>query len=104
MNLPAGLDLNVILAGADLNEVLSGVDLNRLLTGVPITELLTEEQLQQYLGDADPAMPEGASRGGRGFGGGFGGPRGMSSSADTATTAFVLTPETTGFTNVTAAE
>ena len=104
----AGIDLNVILQDADLNEVLKGIDLNQLLTGIPITQLLTEEQLQQYLGDVDPAALDAASRGGRGFGGGFGGGpggmRGLSSSAETATTAFVLTKESTGFTNVQAAE
>ena len=100
----AAIDLNEILKGADLNEVLRDVDLNDLLTGVAITDLLTEEQIRQYLGDVDVSALSGMQRGRGGFGGGFGGMRGLESSAEVATTAFLLTPETTGFTNVQTAE
>lgn len=99
-NAMAGLDLNVILKDADLNEVLRDVDLNKLLTGVSITELLTEEQIRQYLGDVDIAALDMALQMNRGFGGG--GMRGMESSAEVATGDFVLSRETTGFTNVSA--
>lgn len=101
--LPDGLDLNVILADADLNELLAGKDLNLLLTGFSITDLLSAEQLEQYLGDADPAQLAALSRGRgqRGMDQPFGGaPRGMESSADVATTDFLLTRQTTGFTNI----
>ena len=97
------LDLNEILAGADLNELLKGVDLNKLLTGLSLTELLTEAQIRQYLGDVDVTLLNQLQQRGQGFGGmggGFGGPMGMQSSADVATADFVLTRETTGFTNV----
>ena len=102
----AALDLNEILKDADLNELLQDVDLNDLLTGVSITELLSEEQIRQYLGDVDPAALDMAAQMNRGFGGfgGFGGDmRGLSSSAEVATADFILTRETTGFTNVSAA-
>ena len=101
--LPEHFDLNEILKDADLNEVLKNVDLNDLLTGIPITELLTEEQIRQYLGDVDPAVLSMAPQMNRGFGE-FGGMHGMESSADIATADFILTRETTGFTNVSAAE
>ena len=104
-NALAGLDLNEILKDADLNEVLRDVDLNELLTGVSITELLTEEQIKQHLGDVDIAALDRAAQMKRGFGGfGGGGMRGLESSADIATKDFVLTRETTGFTNVSMAE
>ncbi len=106
------LDLNEILKGTDLNELLKDVDLNKLLTGLSISDVLTAEQIQQYLGDADIAALEaalhvnsalGSMQGMGGFGGGFGGGmRGLTSSADVATTEFTLTRETTGFTNVSA--
>lgn len=99
------LDLNEILKGVDLNELLKDVDLNDLLTGVSITELLTEEQIRQYLGNVDVTVLEQAIQMRRGFGGGMGGGmRGLQSSADVATTEFVLTRETTGFTNVSAVD
>lgn len=100
------LDLNEVLKDADLNALLSGKDLNGLLTGFSLSDLLTDEQIKAIFGDADPAMLDafsGMGRMGGGFGG-FGGPRGMESSAAIATTDFVLTHETTGFTNVTAAQ
>ena len=97
------LDLNEILADADLNELLKGVDLNKLLTGLSLTELLTEAQIRQYLGDVDVTLLNQLQQRGQrfgGMGGGFGGPMGMQSSSDVATADFVLTRETTGFTNV----
>lgn len=100
---PEKLDLNVILADADLNELLKDADLNDLLTGISITELLTAEQISQYLGDIDVNMLETALQMNRGFGG-MGAPRGMASSAEKATTEFLLTRETTGFTNVSLAK
>ena len=102
----ASIDLNEILKDADFNEVLKDVDLNDLLTGVSIVDLLSEEQLKQYLGDVDPETVDWAARNQRdrnGFGGGFG-MHGMASSADAATADFLLTKETTGFTNVQAME
>lgn len=102
----ASIDLNEILKDADFNEVLKDVDLNELLTGVSIVDLLSEEQLKQYLGDVDPETVDWAARNKRdrnGFGGGFG-MHGMASSADAATADFLLTKETTGFTNVQAME
>ncbi|MBQ8654077.1 MAG: carbohydrate-binding domain-containing protein [Clostridia bacterium] len=97
----AQLDLNELLKGADLNELLKGKDLNSLLTGFAVTDLLTDDQIKAVFGDTDISILD---RGGRGMGGGFGGPRGMESSADVATTDFVLTKDNTGFTNVVAAE
>lgn len=100
------LDLNELLKDADLNELLKGKDLNSLLTGFAITDLLTDEQIKAVFGDMDVSMLDMGGRS-RGFGGGFGGmggPRGMESSADVATTDFILTRENTGFTNVVAAE
>ena len=97
------LDLNEILADADLNELLKGVDLNKLLTGLSLTELLTEAQIRQHLGDVDVTLLNQLQQRGQSFGGmggGFGGPMGMQSSSDVATADFVLTRETTGFTNV----
>lgn len=106
-NALSGIDLNEILKDVDLNELFKDVDLNKLLTGLTITDVLTEEQIRQYLGDVDvsalgnaPAANGGMDFGG--FGGGFPGMRGLSSSADEATTEFTLTRETTGFTNVSA--
>lgn len=109
MNAFESLDLNEVLKDADLNALLSGKDLNGLLTGFSLSDLLTDEQIKEIFGDADPAMLDafsGRGRMGDGFGGmgGFGGPRGMESSAEFATADFVLTRETTGFTNVTAAK
>lgn len=107
----SGIDLNEILKDADLNELFKDVDLNKLLTGLTITDVLTEEQIKAYLGDVDvsalgnaPAANGGMDFGGfGGFGGGFPG-MGLSSSSDVATTEFILTRETTGFTNVSAVE
>lgn len=63
-------------------------------------------ELPEGAGDPDAATgatprerPEGWE-----FRGGFGGPRGMTSSADDATTQFVLTRESTAFSNVSAAD
>lgn len=98
-----GLDLNELLKDTDLNELLRDVDLNKLLTGLSVTEVLTEEQIRQYLGDVDIAALEMALHMDSVPGmGGFGGMRGLTSSADVATTEFTLTRETTGFTNVSA--
>lgn len=96
------LDLNELLKDADLNTLLADKDLNSLLTGFSISDLLTEEQIQEIFGDMDISMLENMGRGG--FGGGMGGPRSLESSSDVATTAFTLTRESTGFTNVVAAE
>lgn len=96
------LDLNELLKDADLNTLLADKDLNSLLTGFSISDLLTEEQIQEIFGDMDISMLE--NRGHGGFSGGMGGPRSLESSSDVATTAFVLTRESTGFTNVVAAE
>ena len=94
------VDLNQLLAETDLNQLLAGKDLTQLLTGFSVRDLLSEEQIAEYFGDLDPdAMPN------RGrMGGGMGMPRGLQSSADTATTDFVLTKNTTAFSNVVAAE
>lgn len=110
-----GIDLNEILKDADLNELFKDVDLNKLLTGLTITDVLTEEQIKQYLGDVDvtalggnQGMAGNQGMGGMdfggfgGFGGGFPGMGGLTSSSDVATTEFILTRETTGFTNVSA--
>ena len=94
------IDLNEILRDADLNELLKGKDLNQLLTGFGLSDLLTQEQMEQYFGDIDLSLTERFGRGGRG--GMMGGPRALESSADVATYEFVLTQETTGFTNITA--
>lgn len=96
------LDLNELLKDVDLNELLADQDLNSLLTGFSISTLLTEEQIQSIFGDMDISMLENMGRGG--FGGGMGGPRSLESSSDVATTSFTLTRESTGFTNVVAAE
>lgn len=99
------VDLNDVLKDADLNELLAGKDLNSLLTGFSISDLLTAEQITEFFGDADISMLENMHRGSfGGFGGGMGGPRSLESSSDVATTSFTLTRETTGFTNVVAAE
>lgn len=106
------LDLNEILQNADLNEILKRLDLNLLLSAYDVTDLLSEEQIKQYFGDIDlnaaafaPGMGGGFDRGfggmGRGgFGGRFGGPRSLESSAETATIDFILSKDSTGFTNV----
>lgn len=102
------LDLNEILKDTDLNELLKGLDLNRLLDAYDMDELLTEEQIAQHFGDMDPsaAAQPGRGFGGNpkrdrgGFGGGRGGMRGLESSADTATSDFILSRDSTGFTNV----
>lgn len=103
------IDLNEILGDTDLNELLKGKDLNLLLTGFSITDLLNEEQIAEHLGDTyTEAIPMfgGMGRGGRGSGfrGGFGGPRALESSADIATTDFLLTKTSTGFTAIAAVE
>ena len=108
----AKVDLNEILKDADLNELLKGKDLNQLLTGFSITDVLTEDQIAEHLGDMDPEAMNGfggmgrGTRGGDfgGFGGGFGGPRALESSAEIATTDFLLTRNSTGFTAIVAAE
>ncbi|MBQ8201914.1 MAG: carbohydrate-binding domain-containing protein [Clostridia bacterium] len=102
----ASIDLNELLKEADLNELLAGKDLNSLLTGFSLTDLLTEEQLKAIFGEnADLTLLERATDMGRGFGG-MGGmaPRGMESSADVATTRFVLTRENNTFSNVSAVD
>ena len=100
----ASIDLNELLKDADLNELLSGKDLNSLLTGFAITDLLTEEQIKAAFGENVDVNALGGFGGmGRGFGGGFGGvPRGMESSAEVATTQFILTRGNTAFSNVSA--
>ena len=98
-----GVDLNEILQGRDLNELLEGKDLNGLLTGFSLTDILTEEEIAQYLGDVDfNAFDRVGGRGVGGFGG-MGGRQGLTSSAATGTTDFVLSRESTGFTNISAA-
>jgi len=104
------LDLNEILKDRDLNEVLRDLDLNDLLNVYDITDLLTDEQIAEHFPgiDIDIAIRYAQGFGGsmnRGsFGGGArsgrGGPRGLESSADAATGDFVLSKNTTGFTNV----
>lgn len=96
------VDLNEILADTDLTELLAGKDLNSLLTGFSVTDILTDEQIAEYFGDIDPEALNGYGRF-AGFGG-KGGPRGLESSSETVTATFSLSRETTGFTNVTAAE
>ncbi|MBQ8311873.1 MAG: carbohydrate-binding domain-containing protein [Clostridia bacterium] len=100
----ASIDLNELLKDTDLNELLSGKDLNDLMTGFAITDLLTEEQIKAIFGENVDVNALGGFGGmGRGFGGGFGGaPRGMESSAEVATTQFILTRENTAFSNVSA--
>ena len=104
----AGIDLNEILKDTDLNELLKDKDLNQLLTGFSLKDLLSEEEIARYLGDADPAILDRMGGMGRGFGGGFGGgmggPRRLESSAEVATSQFLLTKESTGFTAIVAAE
>ena len=103
------LDLNELLAGIDLNELLADKDLNDLLSGFSVSDLLTRDQIVSVFGDVDIAelearaamIPEQDMVGMRGSRGGFG-PRAMESSADTATADFLLTRQSTGFTNVTA--
>ena len=92
----ARLNLNELLKDTDLNELLKGKDLNGLLTGFAITDLLSDEQIRDIFGDVDPEVIGGMDRG---FGGMRGG-RMMQSSAEIATTDFVLTRENTGFTNI----
>ena len=95
------LDLNTLLADADLNELLKGLDLNSLLTGFDVTELLTEDQIARYFTGIDL---EAAQRFSAMDFGGRGGMRGMTSSAEVATTDFALSRSSTGFTNVRAAD
>lgn len=105
------LDLNELLRDVDLNVLLRQLDLNDLLTGYPISDLLTPEQLSEYFGGIDPDSILRIENGMPGFGrggmdrGGFGdrtrrGPRSLESSADKATGDFVLSRESTGFTNI----
>lgn len=98
------IDLNELLKDVDLNALLEGKDLNQLLTGFGIQDLLSEEQIAETLGDVDLNTLNVFGRGGRGgMGGGMmGGPRRLESSADVATDVFLLTPDTNGFTNITA--
>ena len=111
----SSLDLNDILKDADLNALLKTLDLNKLLDVYDVTDLLTQEQIAQYFGDIDLSAATQFERGfgggfggfdggfggmGPGFGGGFGGPRSLESSAEIATSDFVLSKDTTGFTNV----
>ncbi len=110
------LDLNELLKDADLNELLKKLDLNQLLSAYDVTDLLTDEQLAAHFGDIDLDAAKGFDPGfggmgrggfGGGFGGGpggFGGPRSLQSSAETATTDFLLSKSSTGFTNVQAAK
>lgn len=97
-NALSALDLNELLKDTDLNVLLEGKDLNDLLSGFSVTDLLSEEQLAQYFGDIELQTIESDFAQG-GFGG-RGGMRGLESSADTATADFVLSRESTGFTNV----
>ena len=115
------LDLNEVLKDADLNEVLKDLDLNDLLSAYDVTDLLTDEQLDEHFPGIDIDIATSYARGfggnmnrgkigdhdlGRGgFGGGTrngrgGGPRSLESSADVATGDFVLSKDSTGFTNV----
>jgi len=108
-NNPFGnVDLNELLKGKDLNELLKDKDLNGLLTGFALTDLFTDEEIKAHFGDMPiPQMPDDRGRGfggGRGMGGFGGGRRGLESSADVATTDFVLTQETSGFTNIRTAQ
>ena len=98
------IDLNERLKDVDLNALLEGKDLNQLLTGFGIQDLLSEEQIAETLGDVDLNTLNVFGRGGRGgMGGGMmGGPHRLESSADVATDVFLLTPDTNGFTNITA--
>lgn len=98
------IDLNALLAGVDLNERLAGKDLNGLMTGFSLTDILTEEELKSIFGEnADLSMLE--MLGGFGMGGfGMGGPRAMESSAEVATADFVLTRESSAFSNVSGME
>lgn len=89
------VDLNELLAGVDLNELLAGQDLNLLANAFSVSDLLTQEQLDEHFNGVDLSV---AGQFGMG-----GGPRGMQSSAEIATTDFVLTRSSTGFTNVVAA-
>ena len=102
------LDLNELLKDADLNALLKELDLNKLLDAYNVTDLLTDEQLAQYFGNINLSDVSGSSRGfGRGgMGGGFSGfggrfgPRNLESSSDVATADFMLSKDSTGFTNV----
>jgi len=96
-----GIDLNQLLEGVDLNELLKDQDLNQLLSGFFIKDLLSEEQIAEHFAGVDLEALEGFNPMRGGFGGfGGGGPRRLESSAEVATTDFMLTQETTGFTNV----
>lgn len=106
------LDLNELLKDADLNALLKGLDLNKLLDAYDVSDLLSDEQIAAHFGDIDlSAVGEfgrgsdrGMGRGGMGRGGMGGGPRSLESSADVATTDFMLTKNSTGFTNVQSAK
>ncbi|MGN1021428.1 MAG: carbohydrate-binding domain-containing protein [Aristaeellaceae bacterium] len=100
------IDLNELLADVDLNELLSGKDLNGLLTGFSLTDILSEEELQAIFGeDADLSLLDMMAGGNRDMGGfGMGGPRAMESSAEVATADFVLSHESSAFSNVSAME
>ena len=114
----ADLDLNELLKDVDLNVLLKQLDLNKLLDVYDVTELLTDEQISKHFDGMDLAAIKqtmkgfsgnfirGGQGGRGGMDGGFpgGGPRMLESSSDTATVDFVLTKETSGFTNVIAAE
>lgn len=100
------IDLNELLAGVDLNELLSGKDLNSLLTGFSLTDILTEEELRAIFGEnADLSLLDMMTARNRDMGGfGMGGPRAMESSSEVATADFVLSRESTAFSNVSAME
>ncbi|MBQ7885817.1 MAG: carbohydrate-binding domain-containing protein [Clostridia bacterium] len=107
------LDLNEVLKDVDLNALLKTLDLNELLSAYDVADLLNEEQIAEHFGDIDLSAVSGFDRGfgrmgregmGGGFGGGMGGPRSLESSADTATTDFALSKDSTGFTNVQSAK
>ncbi|MBQ3079759.1 MAG: carbohydrate-binding domain-containing protein [Clostridia bacterium] len=100
------IDLNELLKDRDLNELLNGKDLNSLLTGFSLTDLFTQEELSNLF----PGIPassldlaaawNGGGNGGMREFGGFGGMRGMQPSSDEASRLFMLTKESTGFTNI----
>lgn len=105
-SLPNNLDLNQLLENVDLNQLLEGKNLNQLLTGFSPADLFTEEQIREYFGDIDmDSLFDLSDANGRqpfdGMGG-MGDPRGLQSSADIATTDFLLSKSNTGFTNISA--
>lgn len=102
-------DLNEVLKDADLNALLKKLDLNALLYVYDITDLLTDEQIAEYFPgtapDSTDDFTQGLGRMERGGRGGFGGgPRSLESSSQTATTDFILSSDSTGFTNVKSAQ